>query len=147
MGYCKNCGKEIDDGTKFCPDCGATLEEQPQVETKPEVPRWEGENGEEKKGLVYAGFALALCSIFTLFFNILLSFALGAVALIIYFTSKNDVSDSSLQKFSKATMYASIAALAIGLIILCVAYGAEANRKAQEQEAIDAIMSGLLTMF
>ena len=67
MGYCKNCGKEIDDGTKFCPDCGATLEEQPQVETKPEVPRWEGENGEEKKGLVYAGFALALCSIFTLF--------------------------------------------------------------------------------
>ena len=44
-------------------------------------------------------------------------------------------------------MYASIAALAIGLIILCVAYGAEANRKAQEQEAIDAIMSGLLTMF
>lgn len=24
--FCKNCGKEISDGTKFCPECGATQE-------------------------------------------------------------------------------------------------------------------------
>lgn len=24
--YCKNCGKEVADGTKFCPDCGQPIE-------------------------------------------------------------------------------------------------------------------------
>ena len=23
--FCKNCGKEVSDGTKFCPNCGAQL--------------------------------------------------------------------------------------------------------------------------
>lgn len=26
MKFCKNCGKEIEDGTKFCPSCGAAQE-------------------------------------------------------------------------------------------------------------------------
>ena len=111
MSYCKNCGKEISDGKKFLPDCGAELTVESQG----------GNQKDEKKVIVYAGFALALCSIFVLFFNYLISLALGAVALIVYFTS-NDVSDMSLKKFSKTTMYASIAALAIDLIILCVDY-------------------------
>ena len=42
--YCKNCGKQIEDGTKFCPECGAdqggtTVTQQPVInifnETKP----------------------------------------------------------------------------------------------------------------
>ena len=29
--FCKNCGKEIADGTKFCPQCGAIQENQTNV--------------------------------------------------------------------------------------------------------------------
>ena len=32
--FCKNCGKEVPDGTKFCPNCGAQVEtEAPKTET------------------------------------------------------------------------------------------------------------------
>ena len=30
--YCKNCGKEIADGTTFCVDCGTNMAEQPMTD-------------------------------------------------------------------------------------------------------------------
>ena len=29
--FCKNCGKQLDDAVKFCPDCGAVVSDQPTV--------------------------------------------------------------------------------------------------------------------
>ena len=31
--FCKKCGTEISDGTKFCPSCGTQLEEGKEVES------------------------------------------------------------------------------------------------------------------
>ena len=31
--FCKKCGTEISDGTKFCPSCGTQLEEGEEVES------------------------------------------------------------------------------------------------------------------
>ena len=31
MAFCKNCGKEIDNNTTFCPHCGGTQENKPAV--------------------------------------------------------------------------------------------------------------------
>lgn len=30
MKYCSNCGKPVEDGTKFCPECGASLQPEPR---------------------------------------------------------------------------------------------------------------------
>ena len=47
--FCKNCGKEIEDGAKFCPSCGATQEVANHEHSSPApVPRWEG--ADEAKG-------------------------------------------------------------------------------------------------
>lgn len=36
--FCKYCGKEVEDGTKFCPSCGANLlEEEKPAQAAPEV--------------------------------------------------------------------------------------------------------------
>ncbi len=42
MAYCNNCGSKIDDGARFCPECGA-----PVVPEKRDAEPWE----EEKKDL------------------------------------------------------------------------------------------------
>lgn len=36
--YCKNCGSQINDGSLFCPVCGARSEEQP---VQPSAPAYE----------------------------------------------------------------------------------------------------------
>lgn len=34
MGFCRQCGKKLDDGLKFCPECGARVENQDAVQEK-----------------------------------------------------------------------------------------------------------------
>ncbi len=34
MKYCKNCGREVNDDDKFCPYCGASLDEQQEIVDK-----------------------------------------------------------------------------------------------------------------
>jgi len=34
MGYCLNCGKKIEEGTRFCPACGRAVNSEPVVENK-----------------------------------------------------------------------------------------------------------------
>ena len=30
MAFCKNCGTQVNDGTKFCPKCGQAVDGEPQ---------------------------------------------------------------------------------------------------------------------
>ena len=49
---CKNCGREINDGSVFCPHCGATQSvspESPRSAAGGGAPAWEGPEGGEKK--------------------------------------------------------------------------------------------------
>ena len=36
MKYCSNCGKELDDGVKFCPGCGLSVEGTPNIAVEAE---------------------------------------------------------------------------------------------------------------
>lgn len=54
--YCPNCGKEIADGSKFCPLCGATIQQPESVQGQPQQTQSTGNGGESKKpifGLIY----------------------------------------------------------------------------------------------
>lgn len=39
MAFCTNCGTEIKDSAKFCPKCGAAVEEAPQTPKAPSAPQ------------------------------------------------------------------------------------------------------------
>lgn len=67
--FCKYCGKEIPDGSTFCPECGANLTEN----TPPQTPRPPVANPEDSSSF---GFAF-LCFLFPI------------VGLILYLVWKN----------------------------------------------------------
>ncbi|MBO4879977.1 MAG: zinc-ribbon domain-containing protein [Clostridia bacterium] len=41
MAFCSACGKEIPDGTKFCPYCGATVEGEVKIEDVPQQSKFD----------------------------------------------------------------------------------------------------------
>lgn len=41
--YCKNCGKEMEEGVGFCPSCGIAVQDTPEVEVTPVTEVAEGE--------------------------------------------------------------------------------------------------------
>ena len=59
MKYCKFCGSQIEDNAKFCPNCGARLEEERVVNNISS-----NEEDLPTNGLGIAGFILSLVSIF-----------------------------------------------------------------------------------
>ena len=38
MAYCSNCGKEIEDGVRYCPECGAVVTRQVNTGLNPYPP-------------------------------------------------------------------------------------------------------------
>lgn len=52
MAYCRKCGAELPENSKFCVNCGVVVEETDGANSK--------SGGEEKKGLVIASFILGL---------------------------------------------------------------------------------------
>jgi len=39
--FCQKCGTQIDDNSKFCISCGATVEEEPTVQAQPQQPQYQ----------------------------------------------------------------------------------------------------------
>lgn len=70
MSYCSNCGKEIQQETKFCPHCGANQEIR-QV-TLQSQPTQSVSTPKEKKLNVFSliGFIVSIISIFLDFYSI-----------------------------------------------------------------------------
>ena len=56
--FCKKCGKEIDDGVKFCPYCGTNMEAEIQPSAPTETPAATTEVTEDKPPKVWTVFSL-----------------------------------------------------------------------------------------
>lgn len=69
---CKNCGREINDGSVFCPHCGATQAISPESPWKAAsgsaVPAWEGPEGggKKKKTGLFIGIGVAVVAVIAL---------------------------------------------------------------------------------
>lgn len=94
--FCKNCGKEINDGMAFCPYCGTAVKKHQQVEpaadtapeAKPEATPTEKDikKAEAKNTNVFAlvGFVLSICTwvIFSfLNYRVYICTVIGAISL------------------------------------------------------------------
>ena len=55
---CRNCGKEILDGSVFCPHCGTTQALSPES-PRNTTPAWEAPEGGKKKTGLYIGIGAA----------------------------------------------------------------------------------------
>lgn len=78
--YCKYCGNDIDENSKFCPNCGANIEAEQVENTSSESTSYSApdysqsqyanytptytQNPNEGQGLAIAGFVCSLVSIF-----------------------------------------------------------------------------------
>ena len=99
--YCPNCGKEISDGTRFCPYCGASLLPQTEVVYKPVYPP-------RDDGAVWKGVVLVLL--------------FGVVGLILVYALCGDQSETKRGAWICLGVVAAISIL-IPLIILAVVFG------------------------
>ena len=69
---CKNCGREINDGSVFCPHCGATQAISPEspwnAASGSAVPAWEGPEGggKKKKTGLFIGIGVAAVAVIAL---------------------------------------------------------------------------------
>lgn len=69
---CKNCGREINDGSVFCPHCGATQAISPEspwnAASGSAVPAWEGPEGggKKKKTGLFIGIGVAVVAVIAL---------------------------------------------------------------------------------
>ena len=73
--YCRNCGKEIPDGSQFCKYCGATQKgevkvPQPPINAQTSIPKNESEDsGNATKFIIVMGVIVALFMGYFLFFH------------------------------------------------------------------------------
>lgn len=102
--YCPNCGKEIDNGTKYCPYCGTCVDGNQQTFV-PNTQAAEEEHDKEK-GIV--SMACGIASIVLPYLDIIF-----AIIAIIY--SKKCSKDNSFAKVGKITGI-------IGLVLSILAY-------------------------
>lgn len=64
---CRNCGREILDGSVFCPHCGTTQTPAPEGLSTPAAPAWEGpEGGGKKKTGMLIGVGAAVVAVIAL---------------------------------------------------------------------------------
>ena len=85
MKYCKNCGKELDDGDNFCPVCGTKVSDvETPINKAPTPTETNSGSGLAVASLVLSIIALLLC--LTVFFRVpYLSFGsvvLGILAIV-----------------------------------------------------------------
>ena len=64
--FCKKCGKEVDDGAKFCPECGASLLEYTNIENKSN-----SESESHYNAMCLAGIIVSGISVFFNFYGLL----------------------------------------------------------------------------
>ena len=64
--FCKNCGKEINDDAKFCPECGARLLEYANIESKSNP-----ESERHFNAMCLAGIIVSGISVFFNFYGLL----------------------------------------------------------------------------
>ena len=118
---CKNCGKEVKEGTKFCTDCGAPVQPEPQATySRPNYqqppqqqyqqyaqPYQQANNSAPVTSVGKYILWLILSTIPTAGFIIMIVFAL-------------DKTDKNRANFGKAMLITQICGIAVGIITLIV---------------------------
>ncbi len=61
--FCKKCGKEIDDNSKFCPNCGANLQDEIEVIDSYSAPKAKNGSTSKSRGLALIFACLGLFTI------------------------------------------------------------------------------------
>ena len=111
MVYCSNCGKELSEGTKYCPACGSTVNAPSNYIVEPRYTYYK----KEESGAAAWGILSFFLTIFTVVGGIIL-------CLILYGCDR--------PKGGFAALMGMIAAIAIGIIavvVFVVILGAAAN--------------------
>ena len=81
MAYCVNCGCEIKESDKFCPNCGAPVNKKEQGQSVYVSENWQQENNSMSKKLNGRGTAILVLGILSLALNFLGSFRIASIVL------------------------------------------------------------------
>ena len=76
--YCKNCGKEIEDDSSFCPYCGSSVDKKIVVESK----ATKGDKGNSENCFGAIGFVVSVIAVLYSHSNIALWYVAFALAFI-----------------------------------------------------------------
>ena len=106
--FCKNCGKEISDTAKYCPECGASQSEPTPVEEAP-VNTIQG----ERSNFALLGFILGIISIFISFKGIL---PIGAIVLSIIGMNECDKEGRTGKNFAIWGIVLAVGAMLIRMV-------------------------------
>lgn len=122
--YCKKCGKQVEDGSSFCPYCGADLKEQEVEVVEANV---ESEKPQESRGpwkvFAIVGYVLGIVGFVTSFFLIGLEFSVPGI---VFSALGKKTSDENAKAKANKGLKLSIAgtiisiALTFVLAIVCV---------------------------
>lgn len=131
---CTQCGAEVADGVKFCPECGAPMEAEETKEAAmqlPDVPSGSGESGssygEPKKnnGKAIASLVLGIIAIVTIFtgYGAIIGLIMGVVGIVLGVNAKKEIDATGEEGKGMATaglVCSIIGTVIAGVGLLCV---------------------------
>ena len=88
--YCKNCGKEIEDDSSFCPYCGSSVNKKIVVESK----ATKGDKGNSENCFGAIGFIVSVVAVLYSHSNIALwyvAFALAFIGIVLSCAGMKDI--------------------------------------------------------
>lgn len=122
--YCKKCGKQVEDGSSFCPYCGADLREQEVEVVEANV---ESEKPQESRGpwkvFAIVGYVLGIVGFVTSFFLIGLEFSVpGIVFSALGLKTTDEDAKAKAKKGLKLSIAGTIISIALTFVlaIVCV---------------------------
>lgn len=125
---CKNCGKEVKEGTKFCTDCGAPVQPEPQATySRPNYQQSPQQQYQQQYAQPYqqynqpyqANNSAPVTSVGKYILWLILS-TIPTAGFIIMIVFALDKTDKNRANFGKAMLITQICGIAVGIITLIV---------------------------
>ncbi len=125
---CKNCGKEVKEGTKFCTDCGAPVQPEPQATySRPNYQQPPQQQYQQQYAQPYqqynqpyqANNSAPVTSVGKYILWLILS-TIPTAGFIIMIVFALDKTDKNRANFGKAMLITQICGIAVGIITLIV---------------------------
>ncbi|MCC6094183.1 MAG: zinc-ribbon domain-containing protein [Eubacterium sp.] len=120
MAFCKKCGNELPDGTKFCPKCGAPVDEHPEAGTgSANQPTGTDINATHEDGAHGQALGSLICGIVGVVmwffgYSCIVSVILGIVGIVL---AENAKKSGNLEGMRTAGFVLSVIALIVGVIV------------------------------
>lgn len=125
---CKNCGKEVKEGTKFCTDCGASVQPEPQATySRPNYQQPPQQQYQQQYAQPYqqynqpyqANNSAPVTSVGKYVLWLILS-TIPTAGFIIMIVFALDKTDKNRANFGKAMLITQVCGIAVGIITLIV---------------------------